>query len=87
MRQHLHAAAPPAEELWSCAPQNTIQIEISSTQSKVVVSDVPDVVLVVRGPPTGPDGLQSAVLQRTAAQRDRWRAEITIDGVPDQVYL
>ena len=31
--------------------------------------------------------LQSAVLQRTAAQCDRWRAEITIDGVPDQVYL
>ena len=29
----------------------------------------------------------SAVLQRTAAQRDRSRAEITIDGVPDQVYL
>ena len=26
--------------------------------------------------------LQSAVLQRTAAQRDRWRAEIAIDGVP-----
>ena len=25
--------------------------------------------------------LQSAVLQRTAAQRDRWRAEITVDGV------
>ena len=32
-------------------------------------------------------GLQSAVLQRTAAQRDRWRAEIVIDGVPDHVYL
>ena len=31
--------------------------------------------------------LQSAVLQRTAAQRDRWRAEITVDGVPDYVYL
>ena len=25
------------------------------------------------------------MLQRTAAQRDRWRAEIPIDGVPDQV--
>ena len=33
------------------------------------------------------DSLQSAVLQRTAAQRDRWRAEITVDGVPDHVYL
>ena len=27
--------------------------------------------------------LQSAVLQRAAAQRGGWRAEITVDGVPD----
>ena len=31
--------------------------------------------------------LQSAVLQREAAQRDRWRAEITIDGVPDTEFI
>ena len=31
--------------------------------------------------------LQSAVLQRTAAQRDRWRAEITVDGVSDTEFI
>ena len=33
------------------------------------------------------NSLQSAVLQRTAAQRGGWRAEITIDGVLDTEFI
>ena len=43
------------------------------------------VLKVAFGP--GGHGLQAAVLQRTASQRDRWRAEIKVDGVPDNEFI